>query len=316
MRSPDSINNKAANEAARHDLFPWPDFLAAHGLSDAYRGEAIQWFMPTLERLIALKQQRPGPMVVGINGSQGSGKSTLADFLCIGLSALAGLRSISMSLDDFYLTRAERESLGDSLHPLLATRGVPGTHDLALLEKTLAALVEKSGNVTVPRFNKASDDRTDSDQWHHVGAPVDVVIWEGWCLGVPPEPEARLAQPINKLESAEDSDCSWRRYVNSALEAYQPLFARVDYWVMLAAPKFDCVWRWRCEQEAKLRATLADAESTKVMTPEALERFVQFYQRLTEWGLISVPETSHFLYALDRNRAVTDLYYPNVSFQT
>ena len=52
-----------------------------------------------------------------------------------------------MSLDDFYLPRAERVDLAKSIHPLAITRGPPGTHDV----ETLVDVIKK--------FNKALDDR-------------------------------------------------------------------------------------------------------------------------------------------------------------
>ena len=72
-----------------------------------------------------------GALVVGLTGSQGSGKSTLAARLPP-LLAARNLRAAVLSLDDLYLPKAERQRLAREVHPLLATRGVPGTHEVAL----------------------------------------------------------------------------------------------------------------------------------------------------------------------------------------
>ena len=79
-----------------------------------------------------------GGLVVGICGAQGSGKSTLTAVLRK-LLEMRGLRVASLSLDDLYLTRGERRELAARIHPLLATRGVPGTHDVELGKAGAAA---------------------------------------------------------------------------------------------------------------------------------------------------------------------------------
>jgi D-glycerate 3-kinase len=77
------------------------------------------------------RTQREGLFVLGLCGAQGSGKSTLAAALARML-ARDGTRTAILSLDDIYLTRAERLQLAREVHPLFATRGAPGTHDVAL----------------------------------------------------------------------------------------------------------------------------------------------------------------------------------------
>ena len=79
------------------------------------------------------------PQVVGICGAQGSGKSTLVAALAERL-AEEGIAAATLSLDDLYFTRAERLRLASEVHPLFATRGVPGTHDIALGLGVLDAL--------------------------------------------------------------------------------------------------------------------------------------------------------------------------------
>ena len=300
-------NNSSFSGSQYQGDFPWAEFLADHALSSTYRETAERWFAPLIDQVRTLREREDRTLFVGINGCQGSGKSTLAAFICRALAEQGGLRAVSMSLDDFYLTQLDRQALAKKVHPMLATRGVPGTHDVDLMRSTFAALTSKSGEVYVPRFDKAADDRTKIEQWHRIGAPVDVVIWEGWCLGLDPEPEDRLETAVNALEAEEDPTGVWRKYANTALQTYQPLFQQVDYWIMLAAPNFDCVWRWRCEQEAKLEAALGDTRASKVMSPGEIARFVQFYQRLTEWSLDSIPQRMHLLYQLDEQRQIKQL---------
>ena len=155
-------------------------FSRIHGLPESYADSAERYFLP-LALNIAELCHGSRPLLVGINGCQGSGKSTLAHLLAAALEQLQ-VSAMALSLDDFYLTRADRQALAKSKHPLFATRGVPGTHDVALMKTTFDALLtarEDDGRtILVPVFNKAMDDRTEMTQWRWVSSPVDVVIWE------------------------------------------------------------------------------------------------------------------------------------------
>ena len=247
---------------------------------------------------------------MGLNGSQGSGKSTLASLLTLLLARRHQLRAIDLSIDDFYLTRAARQALAQRVHPLLATRGVPGTHEVTLMQKTLQSLTRQRGQVAIPRFNKAMDDRYPMDQWDNGTAPFDLVILEGWCVGTTAQSARALLEPVNDLESREDSDGTWRRYVNQRIvEEYQPFYQSLDIWIMLQAPSFDCVYRWRLEQEEKLAQRLRaerapDTVADRLMSPAEICRFIQHYQRLTEHTLGDLPDRVHYLFRLDEQRRV------------
>ncbi|MHA7816256.1 MAG: hypothetical protein ACX93N_07255 [Pseudohaliea sp.] len=280
-------------------------WLEAERLPPAYAGLARRYFAPLAGRLAALHRECGRPLLVGVNGSQGSGKSTCCGWLVQALREEHGLSALALSLDDFYLTRAERGVLAATVHPLLATRGVPGTHDIELLRRTVGNLMGRGGStvVPVPRFDKASDDRAPVARWDRAEAPVAVILLEGWCLGARPQPPDALAAPVNALEATEDRDGRWRGYVNEALrELFLPLYADVDRWVMLRAPSFDCVFRWRLEQEHKLRARAGTG--TAVMSDDEVARFVQYFERLTRHCLAELPEHMDVIFSLDNNRRI------------
>ena len=291
-----------------HSTAPWQvEFLRRHSLAPDYLLHAQKWFDPLADILAAHQNSAAGPLLVAVNGSQGSGKTTLCAYLLARLQAIHGLRAVSLSLDDFYLTRAEREALAATRHPLLRTHGVPATHDMALLGTTLDALLAPRGAapVAVPRFDKAADDRRPRSAWEQVTGPVHIVLLEGWCLGARPQDAAQLARPINQLEREEDPDGRWRARVNDALARDFPaLYQRVHYWVMLQAPSFAAVYAWRLEQEQKLRLATGGA-GQGLMSDAAVARFIQFYQRLTEHCLASLPEQVDCLYRLDSGRRIT-----------
>jgi D-glycerate 3-kinase len=227
-----------------------------------------------------------GTVVLGLNGAQGTGKSTLARLLQRLLARMHQMRAAIVSLDDLYLTGAERLQRAQTVHPLLATRGVPGTHDVDLGIRVLRALREGEP-VALPRFDKAKDERRPMAEWPRWEGRCDVVIFEGWCVGARPQPANELRAPINGLERLEDPSGDWRWYVNRELGGrYRALFAELDLLVMLRPPDFDHVYAWREEQEARLRAAGGGPE---VMTPSAVRRFVMHFERLTRFMWEEMP---------------------------
>ena len=225
-------------------------------------------------------------LVLGLNGAQGTGKSTLASLLKRLLERVYGMRVAILSLDDLYLTAAERMRRAESIHPLLATRGVPGTHDVSLGLRTIRALREGKP-LALPRFDKARDDRLPVAKWPRWEGRCDVVIFEGWCVGARPQRSHELEEPINGLERLEDPTGDWRFYVNRELGGpYQALFAEIDVLVMLRPETFAHVLAWREEQEARLRERGGGAE---IMSSTAVKRFVMHFERLTRFMWEEMP---------------------------
>ena len=233
------------------------------------------------------KKREAGPLLLGINGGQGTGKSTMALFLSHLLNNEHGLRVAVLSIDDLYLSRAARMQLGETVHPLLVTRGVPGTHDpelgLQVIETLMTA--DDSQHTPLPRFNKAVDDRVPEDEWPVFEGRADVVILEGWCVGATPQSAQDLIEPVNALELEDDSRGRWRKHVNLQLSGpYRLLFDRIDFMILLKAPSMACIREWRGEQEAKLRAKMKEngGDMSQLMDDAAIDRFIAHYQRLTQ----------------------------------
>lgn len=250
---------------------------------------------------------RRRPLVIGLCGAQGSGKSTLAARLA-SCCEKDGVSTAILSIDDLYRTKAEREALARDVHPLLRTRGVPGTHDVELGLGLFESL-DRGQAVDLPRFDKAKDDRAAKRSWGRAASNTDVLIFEGWCVGARPQPQAALAHPVNALERDEDPGGIWRSFVNRALAGeYQQLFARIDLLLLLAAPSFAIVRDWRIEQERDLRASAAgDAEG--VMSDAELSRFVQHYERLTRHMLAEMPARADLVAMLGEDRRPQDIIW-------
>lgn len=282
----------------------WIDaFIERERLPPQFRAEIGQVLEPMAARISTLAQQRGGKLTVGLCGSQGSGKSTLATVLKELLDA-RGLSTAVLSIDDLYLTHQERAELAARIHPLLRTRGVPGTHDVRLGLETMARL-RSNDAVELPAFDKERDDRRPRSQWPLIQGPVSIILLEGWCVGALPQDPAALDEPINVLERNEDPQGIWRRYVNAALDGeYRTLFGLLELLVLIKAPSFDVVYGWRLEQEHKLRDRVRDSggDLSGVMSDAEVARFIGHYERITRNILAEMPARADLVLELDERR--------------
>ena len=239
--------------------------------------------------LTAMLQQLTWPAVVGISGAQGSGKSTLAAELVAQLKS-HGIRAAAVSLDDYYLSKAQRQQLAQHVHPLLRQRGVPGTHHIQQAINDATAVLAGQP-VALPQFDKALDEPAAALP----AQQLDLLIVEGWCLGVKPQTSAELAVAVNVLEQHEDSAGRWRHYVNSQLAG-----PYADYWqllkplIWLNAPDWQSVCRWRAKQEQQLWQNRGTG-----MTDTELARFMLPFQRLTLASWQQLPKVADIVINLN-----------------
>jgi D-glycerate 3-kinase len=276
-------------------------FIYRHRLPTHFIGLIRKHYLPLADWLAERREE--APLLIGISGAQGTGKSTLADFLRLALTEDKDWHVAALSLDDFYLTRAERLKLSKAVHPLLSTRGVPGTHDLKLLSSSIEQLMrlEPDHELALPIFDKAKDDRAPVSAWPIVTGPVDLIILEGWCIGSAPQTPEALLPPVNDLERDMDRTGVWRRYVNQRLDKeYADLFAELDYLFYLQAPDFEAVLRWRLEQEEKL-AAISAPDNVGIMDRAQITRFLQYFERLTRANFISLPKKADLVLELDNH---------------
>lgn len=234
--------------------------------------------------------------LIGIAGAQGIGKTTLAR------AAAERFGAAHLSLDDVYLTQAEREAKGRAIHPLFAVRGPPGTHDLVLLETTVAALraAGPDSRTPMPSFDKLADDRRPEAQWPVFTGRPSAVLIDGWCLGATAQAGAELVAPINVLERERDGQGVWRRAVNAELAGpYAEAFARFDAVLFLKAPSFGAVLDWRCEQEAELLG-LHPGDLRPERRAE-LAVFIQAFERITR-HMLAGGVRADVAIALDKDR--------------
>lgn len=260
-----------------------------------------------------------GALFVGVGGAQGCGKTTFCSVIRQVLRKGFDLNCVVLSLDDLYSTRHDRFKFANKTTNMFSVRGVPGTHDIELamiLFKRLKNL--KEGEVMrLPCFDKSIDDRKAVHLWQEVQGPVDVVLFEGWCVGAPPMKEG-LNHPINSLEEEMDTDGLWRKTMNQLLEQdYKELFSKMDLMVWMQAPHYDVVYSWRNKQERMLESHLHDIHGIlldtidlKVMSEAELKRFMQYYERLTRHLLAVMPDQADVLFTLNEAQEVIKARYP------
>lgn len=258
-------------------------------------GRANPELIDRVGRLIA---EGPGdrPPLIAVVGAQGSGKTTLAR------AAAERFGAVQISIDDVYLTRAERETLAREVHPLFVTRGPPGTHDLALLQRLIDRLsaAGPDDETRLPDFDKRGDDRRPVADWRAYRGRPSAILIDAWCLGALPEEAAALTRPLNALEADDDPDGGWRRAVNGLLSsAYADFIAGFDAVLFLRAPSFDVVLDWRCQQEADLLGVVPAA--LPAAERERLTGFIQYFERITR-HMLAGGVKADLIVQLDRNR--------------
>ncbi len=241
--------------------------------------------------------------LVGVAGAQGSGKS----YQCRLLAMANQPRFAHFSLDDVYYTRAEREAVARGisavererfpafsesarLETVLATRGPPGTHDLALAHGLIARL--RHGLPTkLPRFDKAQDDRAPESDWPLFAGKPEAIVIDGWCIG---------AEPFDPPRSDDVAlNCERVRTAGALASTYAEFFKAFDAIVYLQAPNWEIVRKWRGEQEEHLRGRpLTDAENAW------LNEFLTHYEDVTR-SMMAGHHSANWVVRLDEARKVT-----------
>jgi len=283
--------------------------IIKHSLPSHFITAVQQWLVPIASIINETYLSKKTPIIISFNGAQGSGKSTITHFLSLILKHHFNRQNINISLDDFYFTQQQRIHLSQKIHPLLITRGVPGTHDLKLAINTLNHLKHCSQDnpCYVPVFDKAKDDRKERHDWVKKEAPCDIILFEGWCNHAPTQTDAQLMTAINDLEKNEDPQGIWRCYVNNQLKDYQRyLFSQCDYLFFIKIPSFAKVLEWRSLQEKKL--SQASPKNSTMNTYELL-RFIQHYERITRSCLNELPLIADTTIELDAEHQIISLHH-------
>ena len=271
----------------------------------------IKSFLIPLCFWISKKANIKKPYFVGLAGGQGTGKTTSSSLIEIILTKYFKLKVFRISIDDFYKTRKERISLSKRVHPMLLTRGVPGTHDINMMLKFFEKLKRKKfKRLKLPTFNKAIDDRYNKKYWYDLKKKPDVIIFEGWCVGAKPEGNNTLNKTINLMEKNKDKKRIWRKYVNQQLKSkYKKLYSQLNCLIYLKAKNFSLLQKWRLKQERKLLVNSKKNSKLKIMNKEDVLSFMQTYQRITQNMFKNMPQYASIIINLNSNHQIKTAVY-------
>ena len=271
----------------------------------------IKSFLIPISFWIAKKVKKNKPCIVGLSGGQGSGKTTISSIISIILRKYFKLNVFIISIDDFYKTRKERFLLSKRIHPLLMTRGVPGTHDInIMLDFFKRVKGKKFRSLKLPKFNKATDERYNKKLWYSLKKRPDVIIFEGWCVGAKAEKNNILKKSVNSLEKLKDTKLTWRRYVNEQLKTkYKQLYDQLNCLLYIKSSNFTLLKKWRIKQEKKLRLKNKRSNKFKIMSDQEVINFMQTYQRVTQSMFKYVPKYASIILNLKSNHQIKSVIY-------
>tara|TARA_B100001758_G_C18322220_1_gene563829 strand:- start:22 stop:951 length:930 start_codon:yes stop_codon:yes gene_type:complete len=274
----------------------------------------IKTFLIPICFWISQKKKNKIPLIIGLSGGQGTGKSTLSKIISIILKKYFKFKVYNISIDDFYKTKKERELLFKTRHPLLITRGVPGTHDINMLSNFLKKIKTKNfKKFKFPSFDKSTDDRKKKNQWHLIKYKPDILIFEGWCIGSKHQNTKNLKKSINETEKFFDKNLKWRKFVNLQLKnKYKKIFNQIDYLMYLKANNFNLLKKWRLKQEKKLLMKNNFTNNLKIMNKKKLSEFMQTYERITKHMLKTTPNYASVVIKLDNNHEIKKIKFNQI----
>lgn len=236
----------------------------------------ILW-IPLALQLVQKKKNLSRSFIQGILGGQGTGKTTLSQIVCLLLRYL-GYTAISISIDDFYKTFVERQKLKVK-DPRLVRRGPPGTHDVNLALKTFNQLLQAKPKelIPIPRFNKSlhygEGDRMISPEVVH---DVDIVLFEGWFVGVRPVDKTIFNQSLPH-EVAEVITLKYLQFARDnrrRLKDYLPLWEKLDSLIILYPKDYRWSINWRTSAEHQMILS-----GKYGMSDDEVQEFVYYFWR-------------------------------------
>ncbi len=261
-------------------------------------GKLKTFYLPLSEWMYSVYKKDNKTKIIGLSGGQGAGKSTITSILKYIFKKKYNLEICIFSLDDFYKTKSERIKMSRKIHPLFLIRGVPGTHDIKLINKIIKKLKKKNfKSLLIPKFDKSKDDRFKKSKWQKITKAPNLIIFEGWCIGATHQNNKELKKPLNQIEKKYDPNLIWRKKVNNSLKnEYKKLFNKIDKLVYLKAPDFSHILNWRLKQEQKLKLT---SKSKKTMSKSQIKKFIMYYERLTKHMMKNFSKISDLTIFLD-----------------
>ena len=259
-------------------------------------------WLPLAIQLSQKKSKQETPLIQGILGGQGTGKTTLSKILCLILQQL-GYKTLTISIDDFYKTYNERQKLQE-IDPRFIWRGPPGTHDIALAIKILNQLKDPNylQPISIPCFDKSLwNGQGDRVQPNTIDKP-DIVLFEGWFLGVQPINETKFNDAPLPIKTEKDQQ--FAQDINENLKAYLPLWKKLDRLMILYPQDYHLSKQWRKEAEQKMISS-----GKTGMNEQEIEAFVNYFWKALHPELFITPLAQNTL-LVDLVITIDDNHYP------
>lgn len=238
------------------------------------------YWLPLAIKIASQHQNLQRPFIQGILGGQGTGKTTTCDVLSLIISQL-GYRTLSLSIDDLYKTYHQRLDLKKQ-DPRLIWRGPPGTHDIEIALSLFDKIRRNENPYKVPRFDKSLHGGAGDRTIPEVVESIDIVLFEGWFVGVRPINPALLENPPYPIIT--DEDKIFARYMNTKLFDYLPLWEKLDSLIVLYPVDYRLSVEWRKQAEQQM---IASGKSG--MSDSEIERFVNYFWRSLHPELFITP---------------------------
>ncbi len=241
-----------------------------------------QLWLPLAEWLAEQRRSRCQLFTQGILGGQGTGKTTLTAVLSTLLNA-QGFQVCNLSLDDLYKTYRDRQQLQRD-NPRCRWRGPPGTHDIDLGMTVLQQLrqTNRTESIAIPRFDKSAHAGAGDRTQPELISGADIVLFEGWFVGVRPIAEAAFEHAPPPIVTA--GDRAFARHCNLRLRDYEPLWDCLDALIVLHPVDYRLSRQWRQDAERQMRASQGTG-----MSDAEVDQFVDYFWRSLHPELFITP---------------------------
>ena len=264
-------------------------------------------WLPVALDLANRRKELDKTLIQGILGGQGVGKTTFCTILKLILIYL-GFSVATLSIDDLYLTYAERQAL-QQRDPRLIWRGPPGTHDVTLglkiIEQCLAG--NNTDKILIPRFDKSAFNGAGDRTKPEAVVKPDILLFEGWFVGVKPVAEECFGNVSTPIITPED--IQFAKDNNQRLKAYLPLWDKLDSLIVLYPEDYRLSKQWRKEAEQKMIAT-----GKTGMSDDECDRFVEYFWKCLHPELFIKPllETADLVVEIKSDRTLGKVCQPHI----
>ena len=229
--------------------------------------------------------------IIGISALPGTGKTTLGKWL-EAISSKLNFKIAVISIDDFYLPSDEMKSAIMN-NPWNVSRGFPGSHSTKLMYDKLFNW-KLNGELNVPAFDKSLRNGL-GDRSHWRSDTADLLILEGWFLGIEPC-SFDLNDHFTNSAELSPHEISYNLIIQSKLKEYLDVWNLIDNIWHLKPLKFEYMNSWKSNQEKEMFLKKGNALQDK-----KLSNFIRMLN-------VSIPHesfdliNSYALYLIDQQR--------------